>query len=150
MQEYFYTLADGLTGMLRGSEVYTCAFSGEDSDFVRFNRSAVRQVIVVGDAPPHDEDREPLFDLIETMRSNGVLLNAVHVPSRRGMNAQWLEDYNRKTAAAFGQMAELGAGHLVTLGSAGDLVPAIMRFTIAEPWWPVFDEFYALYLELCR
>ena len=43
MQEYFYQLADYLTELLRGSEVYTCSFSAEDSDFVRFNRSAVRQ-----------------------------------------------------------------------------------------------------------
>lgn len=43
MQEYFYTLADTLTTLLRGQEVYTCTFRGEDSDFVRFNRSAVRQ-----------------------------------------------------------------------------------------------------------
>jgi predicted Zn-dependent protease len=43
MQEYFYTLAETLTTLFRGQEVYTCAFRGEDSDFVRFNRSAVRQ-----------------------------------------------------------------------------------------------------------
>jgi predicted Zn-dependent protease len=43
MQDYFYTLADTLTSLLRGSEVYTCLFHGEASDFVRFNRSAIRQ-----------------------------------------------------------------------------------------------------------
>jgi predicted Zn-dependent protease len=43
MQEYFYTLADTLTTLLHGQEVYTCTFHGEDSDFVRFNRSAIRQ-----------------------------------------------------------------------------------------------------------
>jgi predicted Zn-dependent protease len=43
MQEYFYALADALTVLLHGEEVYTCTFDAEDSDFVRFNRSAVRQ-----------------------------------------------------------------------------------------------------------
>ena len=43
MQEYFYALADAITARLQGDEVYTCSFHGEDSDFVRFNRSAVRQ-----------------------------------------------------------------------------------------------------------
>lgn len=43
MQEYFYQLADFLSSLLRGHEVYVCTFSAEDSDFVRFNRSAVRQ-----------------------------------------------------------------------------------------------------------
>lgn len=43
MQEYFYTLANTITECLQGDEVYTCTFHGEDSDFVRFNRSAIRQ-----------------------------------------------------------------------------------------------------------
>ncbi|MBI3302066.1 MAG: TldE/PmbA family protein [Deltaproteobacteria bacterium] len=43
MQQYFYQLADYLTSLLHGEEVYTCTFAAEDSDFVRFNRSAVRQ-----------------------------------------------------------------------------------------------------------
>ena len=43
MQEYFATLADAITTLLKGDEVYTCTFRGEDSDFVRFNQSAVRQ-----------------------------------------------------------------------------------------------------------
>lgn len=43
MQDYFYTLADTLTPELRGDEVFTASFSGEESDFVRFNRSRVRQ-----------------------------------------------------------------------------------------------------------
>jgi predicted Zn-dependent protease len=43
MQEYFFTLADTITTLLQGQEVYTCTFRGEESDFVRFNRSAIRQ-----------------------------------------------------------------------------------------------------------
>lgn len=43
MQEYFYALADFLQACLQGPEVYTGSFRGEDSDFVRFNHSAVRQ-----------------------------------------------------------------------------------------------------------
>lgn len=43
MQDYFYRLADHLTTLLQGSESYLCSFDAEDSDFVRFNRSAVRQ-----------------------------------------------------------------------------------------------------------
>jgi predicted Zn-dependent protease len=43
MQEYFYTLAETIMSLLRGSEVYTCTFHGEEADFIRFNRSAIRQ-----------------------------------------------------------------------------------------------------------
>jgi predicted Zn-dependent protease len=43
MQDYFYALADAITEALHGDEFYTCTFRAEDSDFVRFNRSAIRQ-----------------------------------------------------------------------------------------------------------
>lgn len=43
MQDYFHRLADTLGERLRGDEVYLARFAGEDSDFVRFNKSAVRQ-----------------------------------------------------------------------------------------------------------
>jgi predicted Zn-dependent protease len=43
MQDYFYALADAITESLHAEEFYTCTFRAEDSDFVRFNRSAIRQ-----------------------------------------------------------------------------------------------------------
>lgn len=43
MQEYFYALADAITTLLHRDELYTCSFRGEDSDFVRFSKSAIRQ-----------------------------------------------------------------------------------------------------------
>lgn len=61
MQDYFYQLADYLTSLLTGGEIYTCTFSGEDSDFVRFNRSAVRQAGTVS-------QRFLTLDLIRGMR----------------------------------------------------------------------------------
>ena len=36
IQEYFYTLADAITALLQGKEVYTCSFRAEDAAFVRF------------------------------------------------------------------------------------------------------------------
>jgi predicted Zn-dependent protease len=43
MQDYFYGVADAIQPLLRGEEIYTCSFHGEESDFVRFNAGAVRQ-----------------------------------------------------------------------------------------------------------
>lgn len=43
MQDYFQRVADEIGKLLRGREVYLASFSGEDSDFVRLNRGAVRQ-----------------------------------------------------------------------------------------------------------
>ncbi len=43
MQDYFYTLSDRLMQTLEGNEHLLLGFSGEDSDFVRFNVNNVRQ-----------------------------------------------------------------------------------------------------------
>jgi len=43
MQQAFYELADYLIGRLRGGEVLLASFSGEQSDFARFNHSLLRQ-----------------------------------------------------------------------------------------------------------
>ncbi len=43
MQNQFYALADNLTQELKRNEIFTCWFSGECSDFVRFNHGQIRQ-----------------------------------------------------------------------------------------------------------
>jgi predicted Zn-dependent protease len=43
MQDYFFSLADIIAARLKGDEGFLAGFSGERSQFVRFNRSAVRQ-----------------------------------------------------------------------------------------------------------
>ncbi|MGE0822022.1 MAG: TldD/PmbA family protein [Candidatus Binatia bacterium] len=68
MQEYFHNLADTLSSLLRKNEIYTCSFSAEDSDFVRFNRSAVRQAGTV-------TQRYLFLDLIEGLRHSGGSLS---------------------------------------------------------------------------
>lgn len=43
MKSAFYELADHVSSVLKDGEVYAMSFGGETSDFVRFNKSAVRQ-----------------------------------------------------------------------------------------------------------
>jgi len=43
MQDSFYALADTIAANIKGDEGFLARFSGEMSDFVRFNRSSVRQ-----------------------------------------------------------------------------------------------------------
>jgi predicted Zn-dependent protease len=43
MQDYFYALADSIQTQLKGDEHFTCWYSAEDTDFIRFNRGAIRQ-----------------------------------------------------------------------------------------------------------
>ena len=43
MQTYFYQLADFITSLLTKNETTLASLSAEESNFVRFNKSAVRQ-----------------------------------------------------------------------------------------------------------
>jgi predicted Zn-dependent protease len=61
MQSEFATLVDAVAPLLRGDEVFTASFAGEQSDFVRFNRGAVRQAGAV-------TQRTLTLDLIEGRR----------------------------------------------------------------------------------
>ena len=65
MQTYFHELADFAESRLRTPEVLLLTFAGEDSSFVRFNRSAVRQAGAV-------EQRELGLHLIAGRRRVGV------------------------------------------------------------------------------
>jgi predicted Zn-dependent protease len=90
MKELFFDLADFAVTRLRGNEVLLANFSGEESDFVRFNRGRVRQPMSVQqaslslaliDGKRHDcttlalasdgeQDRAAIAQAIETMRSD--------------------------------------------------------------------------------
>lgn len=61
MQTYFNDIADHVQSLLTGTEVFTCMYHGEDSDFVRFNQAKVRQAGSV-------EQRTVSLDLIEGLR----------------------------------------------------------------------------------
>jgi len=128
-----------------------------------WNPKAEREVVLVGDAPPHDQDMYQVRELLSSMRNGGVTVHAVHVPMEYppGMyermpppeaeeRRQFLENYNASTARTFQEIAETGGGEMTELKGAEALVPAIMHFTIEEGWWSAFDEFYTVYLEMCR
>ena len=57
----FYPLADFIDQQLHAGEVCLTKFSGEQSDFIRFNRAKVRQ-------PSHVEQRYVELDLIAGQR----------------------------------------------------------------------------------
>ncbi|MDP6637370.1 MAG: metallopeptidase TldD-related protein [Phycisphaerae bacterium] len=61
MMELFYKYVDDLTASLSGNEVLLCCYESEGSDFVRFNRSLIRQ-------PGSVTQREILLRLIDGKR----------------------------------------------------------------------------------
>ena len=130
---------------------------------LEWNGSATHQIVLVGDARPHERDMYKIEGLLEQFASHGIVVHAAHVPMRMSSTyaAQGhpeavekrrlqIEEHNELTEASFREIAQLGGGDKVTLEKAGDLVPAIMHLTIDEAWWPEFDEFYEMYLDLCR
>ena len=64
MQQYFYDIATFLGTRIQGEEQYKCWFSAEASDFVRFNRSVIRQ-------PGHVRQMYLSLDLISGQRHAG-------------------------------------------------------------------------------
>jgi hypothetical protein len=101
--------------------------------------------------------------LVESYRDSGIAVHAVHVPmtwpagyyDRLAPAAalerkEWLEQYNASTGQSFTDIAQAGGGRKTIMQQSDELVPAVMHLTIEEAWWPVFDEFYDLYIGLCR
>jgi Mg-chelatase subunit ChlD len=125
---------------------------------LNWREQAGRCIILIGDARPHDQDLAATLDLAGRYAAAGAVVHAVHVPMRSASDPQApstdrevvIQEHNRLTAAAFSDIAESGGGRLVTLEDAHELVPAILHATLEEGWWPVFDEFYHLYVDLCR
>ena len=93
MQEAFYKLADELMRRLEGDEVLLVNFSGEVSDFVRFNRSLVRQggnvhqrgiglELIVGQRHLSGHCRLTGDEAIDLARTEDVLADLrLHLPS---------------------------------------------------------------------
>ncbi len=67
MKSDFYFLADELLGKVQGSEVLLLNLDGEDTDFVRFNQSRIRQ-------PGHVHQRYLALELIDGQRHAGARL----------------------------------------------------------------------------
>jgi predicted Zn-dependent protease len=93
MQQYFYRLADFLQSRCSGEEIFLATLDGEDSDFVRFNRSAVRQ-------PGHVSQAYFSLDLVQGSRhveGEITLCNDFELDSQRLESL--LKDLREKIAA---------------------------------------------------
>ncbi|MBX3024533.1 TldE/PmbA family protein [bacterium] len=137
MQTEFATIVEAIPPLLRGEEIYTCYFAGEESEFVRFNAGAVRQAGAV-------TQRTLSVDLIEGRRHAAGSLTLSGDPAGdrdrlahligelRAMRAQLAEDpylhyatevrsSARRVAAALPAAADATAA-IRSLARHGDLV----------------------------
>ena len=128
-----------------------------------WNKTAERQIILIGDARPHDHELYQLHQVLEWYRENDIEVHAVHVPQepqesymrlldpvQASARRAELDEHNVLTRKQFQRIADTGGGSFISLTDSRQLVPEIMHLTIEEPWWPAFDEFYAMYCALCR
>jgi len=130
---------------------------------LEWHAGAGKRVILVGDARPHEGDEYRIGLVLGRLGEKGVTVDALHVPQRP--NARYLEallpgeaeryreevaEHTRLTGLAFAHIAAQGGGRKATIDEAEGFVPAVMHLNIEERWWPAFDEFYRLYVMLCR
>ncbi|HEY3998366.1 MAG TPA: metallopeptidase TldD-related protein [Candidatus Xenobia bacterium] len=128
MQSYFVDLVEGLEKGLHAPEILASSFSGEDSDFVRFNQARVRQA-------GHVVQRDITLELMRGQRharGSTTLTGQVeedrlrlrHVLDElRDIVAQLPEDPHLNAPTAVHSTERHGTNQLVP---SGDLVPAIL------------------------
>jgi len=150
-----------------GGDTYPEAVFDAFNNIRKFDwqEQAEREIILIGDAPPHEETKSDLGRLLRWYRNQGFAVHSVHVPME--FPAGYLERmnrpaamqaerdrqaYNLATEEVFLGIANTGGGKSVQLDvrSQNELVRSIMKLTLERQWWPYFDEFYDAYLELCR
>src|SRR5215470_76508 len=163
MQDYFYALADTITTLLQGDEVYTCTFRGEDSDFVRFNRSAIRQagsvvqqflsvdlirgqrhaaadVALAGDL---EEDRAHLAQVIAELRGQLPYLPAdPHLLYATDVQSSVQQGENHLPDRAAAVAAVLAAGHsrdLVGFYAAGGIYAGFANALGQRNWFASYS-----------
>ena len=85
MRNYFHDVTQALQSGLRGSEQFQCWFSGESTDFVRFNKSVIRQ-------PGHVRQISLKLNLIEGRRHvSGVFGLSGQLEADRATLARMME-----------------------------------------------------------
>lgn len=102
-----------------------------------WSRDANKQIIIVGDAPAHEENMDGIRGQASELGGNGIPVHTLVV----GANAE--------TVQCLEQIAEWGRGRSVTLEASQDLGKTVLHFAIEENMHESFDHFYDLYVKLC-
>ncbi|MHC4415990.1 MAG: vWA domain-containing protein [Planctomycetota bacterium] len=144
----------------RGADLPEAVLDGLDAcNRLAWTPRATREIILIGDARPHDDDVDSVLEMAQSFRSRGISVHTVHVPMELApgqlpylspAQVEEIRQHTVLTAKTFAEIAKAGGGRNVSLTEPRELVPSVMHVAIEEAWWPVFDEFYELYLEWCR
>lgn len=102
-----------------------------------WSREANKQIVIVADAPAHENTMRDIQGQVTEMGRNGIPVHTLVV----GEHAQTVE--------CLEQIAQWGRGRSVTLEAAQDLGKTVMHFAIEPTMHESFDHFYDLYVKLC-
>jgi len=98
---------------------------------VAWSRKALRVIIVVGDAPPHDDDAGPMMRMILEKRDDPMFESPVRIDTITTIPGA-------RTAADlvpyFGDIARTGRGAALVLGSAGELATELLLASFGPAW----------------
>ncbi len=93
-------------------------------------------MIIIGDAPPHQENLEDLQKKVEALKKDDeVTTHAI---------ASGFSDVEE-----FKSIAKWGTGHYGKIGESDDIAKIILKFSMDPLTHELFDEFYEAYVLYC-
>ncbi|MEO0474413.1 MAG: vWA domain-containing protein [Planctomycetota bacterium] len=97
---------------------------------------AVKQAVIITDAPGHEENLKSIETMVKGMKSDGLTVHAL------------ASSNNAQTQACLSMIAKSGGGTLKPMSESGDLAKTVLHYVIDEKMHETFDHLYDLYVEM--
>ena len=103
---------------------------------LNWSSQAMKQAVIITDAPAHKENMEAIQKKLKRMRSDGITLHALTTND------------TEETTACLGQIVEWGGGTMKELSESSDLAKTVLHYVIDPKMHDNFDYLYDIYVEL--
>ena len=113
----------------------------EKAQKLKWRKGSVKHLIILGDAPSHEEDVSELESMITLLRANKIKTHTV----------AFLTPFNKTdTVQGFEKMAKLGNGRYSLLKTdENNFAKTILKSSMDPLVHDLFDEFYQIYTAYC-
>ena len=98
---------------------------------VAWSRKALRVIVLVGDAPPHDDDAGPMMRTILARRDDPAFEAPVRIDTITTVPGARAPD---DLVPYFGDIARAGRGAALVLGSTRDLAAELLLASFGPAW----------------
>ena len=99
---------------------------------VAWSRKAMRVIVVIGDAPPHEEDVVPLWRFLETRSDNPMFEAPIRIDTISTADASDADEQG--LVPHFAELARRGRGAALKLRSARELVTELVTSSFGPSW----------------